>query len=267
MSLFEYKLKELKDVSMWGDESNKHLHWYGLTDGSYFFNLKDKKLFQYSDKIIEFWKKDKNELNLETNYVTYQIARLHEDLLEIIPDILQPIPKDIFKYIENYEKQTKLQTHLQDLYESLDDESDLLDIYSLASDCLDLRRLSTGHLTNGPNIWFLLCDDIIYIRWNNENSTEKGIPIWSSLEGEITLTKDEFIAEVQLFHQRLMSDMDKRIQTIINSNPIPQITIDIDVLNEEHEKRKNTLKQSFTSPTDKVAWNLVNKALDTLLKV
>ena len=80
----------------WGDEPNQYLHWFALTDSFYYMELGDVQLFCYSDEILEFWSKEYPGCNSKNEpYMDYQVVRLYEDVLEILPDVIQPIPEAI----------------------------------------------------------------------------------------------------------------------------------------------------------------------------
>jgi len=96
MALIEFNLKPLQDVMPWGDEPNQYLHWFALTDSFYYMELGDVQLFCYSDEILEFWSKEYPGCNSKNEpYMDYQVVRLYEDVLEILPDVIQPIPEAI----------------------------------------------------------------------------------------------------------------------------------------------------------------------------
>lgn len=261
MALFEFKLKELVDVMPWGDENQKRLHWFGLTDGYFYMNVDSEILFHSTDEILEHWKSEQPEFAPKSNFVDYQVVRPYEDLLQILPDVLQPIPDDIFKHIETYEHQAKFENRMQNYWDLLDDDAEPSDEYYDATEWLGLRHLSTLHLNQGPDIWFLLNDSQLIVRWDNEGKLENGIPLWSSMSGEIRMQLDKFIIEVKYFHDRLMRDMEKRIDLICNNNPIPDIKIDLKGLVKEHQERKLSLKKALEQKPTVKNWDVVQNAI------
>lgn len=56
MALFEFELFPIEDFEPFSHEGEKRLSWYTLTPGFYHLNVKGKKLFQYSDEIMRYWK-------------------------------------------------------------------------------------------------------------------------------------------------------------------------------------------------------------------
>jgi hypothetical protein len=87
--VFEFALRQLNQIVPWGEPPNLTLHWFGLTDGSYFVDLGDTHLLEYSAA-----------LDVPV-HVEYQVARLHEDLLEMLPDVLAPVPASVLRGFTN----------------------------------------------------------------------------------------------------------------------------------------------------------------------
>ncbi len=266
MPLFEFRLNDLQDVMPWRGEENQLLHWFGLTDGYFYMNVNGEKLFHLSDEIIKFWNKETPGDEEITNFIDYQVVRSYEDLLEILPNVLESIPKDIHEIIKTKDRQFKYESILNKYRESLGDNEDPSKEYYSALEWFNERHLVSLHLKNGPEILFWSYQDETYIRWNNENDLEDGIPIWSACSGQVVYQKDTFKKEVLSFHERLMQEMENRIEKIINENPIPHIKIDIDSLLSEHRKRKNSLNEAL-SIIPKTSWSMVRSSIETINNV
>lgn len=234
MALFEIKLKDLKDVDPWGTLENLSLHWFGLTDGFFFMNVGNEKLFCLSEEVL------KQNLGLEKIpdngfYIDYPVVRPYEDILEILPNILQEVPEDVFSYIGTHEKQYAFED----------------------MDWLRCRTLSASHLLFPPTIIFLNHKDKIIIRWNNKNNIEDGIPVWSAVFGEIDMPVNEFISEVQKFHDELMLQMQKRIEVLLADNPLPHVKIDLNGLQREHMERRKSLEIALNGRVKIQDWDEV----------
>jgi hypothetical protein len=261
MALFNFKLKELADVMPWGDENHKRLHWFGLTDGNFYMDVGGEKLFHSTDEISEYWKRENPEFAPKCNFVDYHVVRPYEDLLNILPDILQPIPDIIFNYVDTFEHQAEFDNRMRDYWDLLDDDAEPCDAFYDATEWINLRQLPTLHLKQGPDIWFLLNNGQLIIRWDNENKYENGIPLWSSTSGEFRMQVDEFIAEVNGFHNRLMHDMENRIDILLKNNPIPDIDIDLEGLVKEHRERKLSLMTTMNNTPNIKDWDAVQNAI------
>ncbi|MEO3683480.1 DUF5984 family protein [Shewanella vesiculosa] len=259
MTLFDFKLKPLTDIAPWGEEPNLSLHWYGLTDGIYFMNVGKDQLFRYSDEAVEYWKKEYSDFEV---FFDYQVARIYEDLLSILPDVLQPIPQCIYEYISTVENQQTWSDKLAQIFDETDNES-IEDTYYLASEWLFHRRLQG--MGGGPDIMLFRTGEKIHIRWDNESIRIDGFQAWSATRGEYQLTVDEFIDEVHSFHQRLIFDMAERVHTIATNNPFPHVKIDIVNLTKEHEERACSLSTALSNEPHVDNWVSVIEANKKLL--
>ncbi len=265
MSLFEFQLKDLKDVLPWGNEPDLYLHWFGLTDGIYYLNVGNDQLFRASESILRYWCKQSNSIDLAQPYVDYQVVRLYEDLLEILPDILSPIPSVVNSLVETTLSQKRWDSGLNWYFDS-DENDELDDLYIQATEWWQFRKLSTLHLTQGPDIWLWRIKDTIRIRWDNELKDIEGIQPWSSISGQYDLTVATFLQEVESFHKRLMGEMGKRIDILLKNNPIPNIKIDFQGLIKEHGERKNSLKEALKREPRKIDWDMVTKSNEKLIR-
>jgi Family of unknown function (DUF5984) len=264
MALLEFKLKPLKEVMPWGEEPELNLHWFGLTDGIYYMNVGEEQLFRSSKEILLHWKKEYPDMDINCPYVDYHVVRLYEDLLEILADVLQPIPAELQQYIESQESTESWENKLWNFFNSTDDE-ETEELYYLATQWWNsCRRLSTMHLSCGQKIWLWRTDDTIHIRWDNESMEIDGIRPWTAVSGDFVLPQAQFEEEVRDFHSRLMTEMSNRIEELKTNNPIPHISIDLPALEREHEERKLSLDRALNRPPDVNNWDDVVGAINKL---
>ena len=266
MALFDFKLKDIQEITPWGESPNLYLHWFALTDSFYHLNIKGKELFRYSNEILDYWNKQ-NPDEKQSKYVDYNIARLYEDFLEILPAIMQPIPEEIYEYIKSNDTHQAFIDNINKVFEcELDDEDGLWDLHNDASLWLSCRRLDTGHLTEGPFIWFLRFKNDIIVRWNNEDKLIDGIQPWFEVKGEKKYTYQEFMSEVKIFHNRLISQMQSRVDMILQGNLLTHINIDKNRLIEENEQKKDSFLNAQRNQPSIDNWDSVIYAINKLLK-
>lgn len=90
--LFNFTLVPLEEVTPWeNSDGGKCLSWFALTDGQYWIQAGDAALFEF-----------RAPLHAQPDlprYCDYQVARLHEDLLEILPAVFEPVPADLIPYL------------------------------------------------------------------------------------------------------------------------------------------------------------------------
>jgi hypothetical protein len=85
---FGFDLRPLGDIVPWGKADDLSLHWFGLTDGWFWIELDGHVLLRYSDRCAA-------RFQLDRPYVDYQVVRLWEDLITLIPAVLEPVPADL----------------------------------------------------------------------------------------------------------------------------------------------------------------------------
>src|SRR4051812_35106988 len=83
MPLFNFVLRSPEQITQWA----KSLHWFGLTDGWYWLHLGDQEVPRSVKRSAE--------APDGLSYVDYNVVRLWEDLLDILPEILEPVPPDV----------------------------------------------------------------------------------------------------------------------------------------------------------------------------
>ena len=212
MALFEFSLLPVDDIDPWGEYPNEVLHWFALSLGSYHINLDNTQLFRYSDEIIKHWQISDPSFFVANHFDIYQIARLHSDILTIVPNILQPIPIDLknhFRTIEDYISFEKLLDRYSDRMSALE----LIDdkILEDATRWFTNRTLPTDYLTPPPKIILWRHHKTIWIYWNNLEAKMDGIPVWSARCGLSKLDLNFFIEEILTFHNKFITEMNDRI--------------------------------------------------------
>jgi hypothetical protein len=97
--LFNFQLRPIEEVAPWDQEGEYSLSWFGLTDGWYWLDCDGHELFRYSDAIIESWKYEGRQPAVPP-CVDYQVVRLWGDILQILPDVLSPVPAKLIHKTE-----------------------------------------------------------------------------------------------------------------------------------------------------------------------
>ena len=262
--LFNFSLRELREIAPWG---NNRLSWFGLTDGFYYMQVGSQKLFESSSEILNLWKQENPQNGFIQPYVDYPIVRLYEDLLDILPSVLEAIPEQQQKLIASFENEHSWWNSIQTNFEIIDDNNeDWLDAYYKAIDWWSGRHLSTMHLQHSPKIVMWRYEDAISIRWDNTHAVENNIAVWSAVKGQIELSVEEFLSQVNMFHNQFMAEMQLRVQAIKHNNPIPSVNIDIPRLLEEQKEREQSLDNVLNRPYQATDWQKVTECNQTVLK-
>lgn len=84
------RLRPLHEVGPWGAAGQRRLHGFGLTDGWYWLDLDGTALFRCDDAYLA--QHPMVPGTLDCPYADDYVARLWEDLLDLLPAILSPVP-------------------------------------------------------------------------------------------------------------------------------------------------------------------------------
>jgi hypothetical protein len=233
--LFNFQLFELSEVTPWVYEGQLYLQWFGLTEGWYWLQINERdEIFRYSPELLTYWQEEYlGGEPISLPYATYYVVRFWEDLLDILPRILEPLPPRLLHMLETEEQVNQWLERVeqwQKLFEPNEDEDEeeeeeeteeekkasreIWDTYMQASSWWYDRLLNTMPVIAGPKLWFWKNGLHISVCWDSRKSHIHNIPAWSAQKGQIQLTCTRFLEEVQAFHDRLFVEMAKRIQEL-----------------------------------------------------
>ena len=170
--------------------------WGGLSEGSYRLRLGDARLLEYA----------------AGEPVRHAVVRLHEDLLGMLPNVLEPVPADVASaFDEGSLAQTALRLQ-RALEETGDDQDAALDEELLeAAAVLAGRQLDTSYLEPVAGIWLWRHDAGIRVEWDHRAAGEGGGPTWAATEGRSELDLAAFVAAIESFHERFLAQMEARL--------------------------------------------------------
>ena len=248
MSLFEFALTRLEAIEPWGDPPNLSLHWFGLSDGNYHINLGATRLLEYETS-------DGGQ-----RFVEYYLARLHEDTLEMLPDVLEPIPSSVARQFVDGKLGSTMQT-LEKMREALEETDSSLDV---ALEALGSRIFDTSYLSPGAGISIWSHGAKTIIEWDNRDRLFEEKHAWTAVQGRYELGRDEFIEEVQAFHLKLMTAMDERVQEVCSNWVRSDVRIDFEQLVAEQAERRDSFESALRS-TRTTDWKSVELALSRAL--
>lgn len=266
----------LENVEPWGRPGDLSLSWFALTIGEYWIQVGESILFEYTEG---------SQLLCPGRYCEYQVARLHEDLTEMLPYILEPVPPSLVQYISGDSGEAFLKTkHLWSEKNFVSDRDpalrELADKYWETLDAsttwLGKRVLDGLYLTPTPYIMVWSDEVNVHFEWDNREAVAdwtNNQPAFTALRGTYKLPRDEFKAEVRSFHSRLMEQMAERIDRVLSGALSAEIKIDLEGLAEQQKQRsrcpaelldKSALAEPLT-PTVQTDWNRVEKAINSIL--
>jgi hypothetical protein len=252
--LFNFELTPLDDVAPWGSDGDRYLGWFILTDGRYWVRVGQSELFRSSDAILSRWGEQYPDSRDTSPYVDYYVVRLWEDILEVLPSWINPVPDDLAVMLQS--KRASLSDILPRRFE-LDTEGEL---WEAAMRWWLNRRLTSYHLKHSPRIAIWTGDGTTHITWDNRGLMADDVPVWAAQQGAFQIPVADFVAEIQSFNDRLLNAMEARIAEIKRDWKRADIRIDIEQLDAEQIDRRTWLPNKLQRP-EYVDWNETRLAL------
>ncbi len=272
--LFNFQLSPVEDIKPWTTPSRgneKSLHWFGLTLGRYWLQTGAGELFRDSPGLLQHWARTYPGVPNEC-YVDNQVSRLWEDVLGILPTVLEPVPDDLASYLRPggaWDSWATWDGWTDRAYEWIAghqeeagwDEMLGWDKLDAATRWWSSRRLDAGHLTKPPRLWFWREKEQVRLRWDNRGQLIDGRQVWAGASGQVTLPVAEFVAEVQSFDQRLMRAMAERVDSVRHNWSRPEVRRDWPKLREEHRHRAAQFSKVLAQAPSRTDWDQVRAAL------
>jgi hypothetical protein len=245
---FRFALTPMDRVRPWGRE-DPHLHWFGLTDGWYWIELGDQELLRYSPETLGRFPSD--DLGPRHPYADYYVVRLWEDLIDLTPMVMQPVPNDLEPFIN---------ADLPDRPDLDDDEEAWSAMIWHGEHQLDL-----GYLQNRPRVraWRNLTDDdTVTVTWQHPHDDE--IVFTAAPAGEVTVPAEAYLTAVRQLDTELMAAMHDRITELERTGPPHGVQIDMDQLRAEHHDRTTWLSERLRSQPN-TDWAAVRSGVQRIL--
>lgn len=252
-NLFDFKFAPIQNPLKIG-----YYHWFWLTDGFYWINIGNQKLFELSDETINYW-----QINIDSDEqkcMDYPVVRLWEDMLEILPTILNPVPKSIHQlFLQFQENCDKNSNKWYDYVENEESsgrykENELLFGVPLF---FDAHIISTMHIASSPLLYFWRYQesggDKMWIGWDftqtiTDDDTNQEMPIWSANKGVAKMDFNDFMNEVKQFNDKFLNQMQEKIDEILSSNELKSLypdDFDFSVLQNEQNSREKELNKAL----------------------
>ncbi|TFW31642.1 DUF5984 family protein [Massilia horti] len=251
--LINFELTPLKHVMPWGEPNNLSLSWFGLTDGQYWISVGETSLFEYSEHARSAG---------AGRYCEYQVVRLLEDILDMLPSIMEPIPPTLVRYLSGDSGkawQAKLSSWASEQYDAID-EDEYWRLADLAGSLSYNRFLDSAYLSPSATILIWSDEKDVHIEWDNSEKFIDEKVAWTARKGHFHMPREVFIREVESFHFRLIEQMTSRVSQVVAGALPPDIRIDFKGLLSEHEQRRNAFSLALRN-TISTSWGEVEQAI------
>ncbi|WP_027572255.1 DUF5984 family protein [Bradyrhizobium sp. WSM1743] len=228
--LINFTLAPVEEIVPWGEPGSYRLHWFGLTYGEYWIQAGEASLFEYSDHARGV---------AAERYCSYQVVRLYEDLMDMLPYILETVPAPLVPYVSG--ERARILRNACDVWcERHDGAPDADRLYEFADAAVawsGKRHLDSSYLAPPADIAIWSDEERVHIEWDNRDRQFQGKPAWSAILGSHQMSRAEFIDGMKSFHDRLMEQMAARVDQVVSGCLSSEIEIDLPGLIREHEQR------------------------------
>jgi hypothetical protein len=256
--LFNFALVPLDSIEPWGNPGEYNLHWFGLTDGEYWILAGEHVLLEYSDAL----RRDAGA----PHYCSYQVARLHEDVMKMAARVLEPVPPNLMPYMSGERGQAwraGYGARMAMFEEHLDDER-VFALVDNSSTWISDRCLDTAYLSPSANIWMWSDETTVHIEWDNRDRLHKGLPAWSACVGSHRIGRATFETELRAFHGALMEQMGRRKDEVLAGALPVDVQVDLPALEREHARRSRTIEEAIARPSSPTDWAAVASAISEI---
>lgn len=238
--MFNFKIKNIEDISPIGQEGNLRLSWFWLTDGELWIDVKGTTLYEYTTEALKHFGK-------ETPYNDYYLVRFIEDFTKLFEAISINIPKPIFDLTNQLQQFDTTAEKWLDLYET--DDEEYSDFYFEEYNDLNAwrwsRTMNSIHLMGGPHFSFFRNDNCLRFVWNSDKTLENGDKIWKSKSGYIDMEYDKFVEEVQIFKDEFFTEMFERVKSATKKE-WKNVALDKGRLMQEHFEREKEFQANIS---------------------
>lgn len=231
---FELKT-DLDKIAPFGEKGSYSLSWFGLTDSLLWITAGDKTVYEYSDAVRKAWG--------DIQYNDYYLSRFLEDFSDIFGNISQPISRELYDIIEEFEELS--QNRLEDIPDDDPEFDRLYDEYLEKRAWFSDRIFDSGHLKGGPIIGCFRCEDRLKFYWNGDAPLEGGESIWTAPHGSFKMPYCDFAAEVKRFFAEFYEKMDEQVKRALDKD-WGEIAVDKEYLVRENAERKIGFDQKLS---------------------
>jgi len=257
--LIEFKLRPLAEIQPWGAPGDLNLSWFGLTDGTWWINAGDLRLFEYSSVAV-------TELGAP-QYCDYQVVRLYEDLMDLLPHALEEVPAQLVPCI-SLEARSWWSDTWEHWMAALPDENIGDAEFALidsAGSWRGRRMLDSAYLTPSFDLRIWSAQGAVHLEWDNRAKLVEDVCAWTAVIGSFDLPAIEFLAEVRDFGERFMQAMAERVQQVRGGALDGRgIRVDVEGLAREQVQRSRDFQERLSAGRSRTDWESVSRAMSAL---
>lgn len=242
---FNFVLRDMARIEPWGVAPDLSLSWFGLTDGAYCIEIPSGRLLDYRDGLDD---------DLGVFWCTYSVSRLWEDLKDLLPRVLEPVPEDVLPRLLAWQRTGASDDPPEDdaLYEAW------VGAQAWWSD----RQLDLGYLRHAPRLHFWRVGDLMHLRWRVREVEGETCPFTVEF-ADARMKVAQFEAAVASFECDFLAAMRARCEVLARDGWTGKsCEIDVEaVLDEQAEREEDAARLREPHSTD---WDAVREDLDIM---
>jgi hypothetical protein len=254
-----FVLDDLAHVEPWGDGENAQLHWFGLSQGCYWIETPEGDIFRYSPAAP-------SDQDVPGAAAHYYVARMFEDLQEVMPAALEPVPLDIAERFTSRDWHERLDRWTDET--AATEEPGSTALWDLSQEALawwGARTIYTGYLRCGPLITIWRTEEKVHLRWTSRSNEIDGISVFALPTGDITLPAETFDCAAEEFLDAVLAAMSERVcQVVRGATTRRPYRIDLAGLAAEQRRRADE-RRSSAIPA-RTNWEQVREKLEALAR-
>jgi hypothetical protein len=257
--LFQFELRPLAEVQPWGTPKDPSLSWFALSDGIWWINAGNHRLFEYSLHAVR-------ELGA-SRYCDYQVVRLHDDLINLVPYALEDVPMQLVPCVELGSRE-RWSARWGRWMAALPDEGLSDADYSLidsAGSWMGRRTLDSSYLSPSFDLRIWSSQGLVHLEWDNRTKLVDDGYAWTAVLGSYELPSARFLTEMQDFDERFMGAMAERVEQVCSGALEGRgIRVDRKALKREHVERSSWLQERLGDGPSQTNWESVVGAISAL---
>ncbi|MYS81117.1 DUF5984 family protein [Embleya scabrispora] len=255
MLRFRFVLRPVTAVRVWGEDAPR-LGWFILTDGWYSIELGGHELLRYADGTPGPQASAAGCAEAGAPpWVDYHVVRLWEDVVDLMPRVLEPVPPDLLDFVAGGQP---------DATRPAAPEVEAARSWHAG------HALHMGHLSASPDIRFRRTlsggADTMTVTWAHPADPDDDDPIVFTAPptGRVTLSTEAFVAAVTAFDRELLAAMEERVAGFEAVGPPAGIDLDLRLLRHEQHDRATWLDRAMARGAE-TDWPAVRAGAAVLL--
>lgn len=241
-----FQLRDLARVEPWGTPPNLSLSWFGLTDGAYCIETAAGRLLDF---------RGTPSPGLSVTWCDYQLARLFEDLVDLCPTVIEPVPQDVLDRFLRWQNDPAAT--------AVPEDDALAETWFRAQEWWGWRQLDFGYLSASPRLHLWRIGNDVHGRWR----TNPANPATAELkvhEADFAVPLQSFQDAIAAFYRAFLAEMRARVETIARdgwTGKPCELSLAQLIAEQSDREAEPRNRAGLAQPTD---WDAVRRDLATL---